>query len=228
MKKFNIFLILVTVVIVVVAALPFRFGGKREAQPIENLPWQVETLPDGGSRVFGLVLGQSTIGDAQQRFGTDMEIGVIAEKGERPGALEAYYGDFTAGMLTGKMVLVAGVDKQVVQGMRDRAVKSEYMESTTRKYTLNGDDLALALKAPIATITFIPSANLDEQIVLDRFGAPSERLRTDENIEHFLYPAKGLDLALDSKGKDVLQYVAPRDFARLRDPVVRAAKKGGP
>ena len=28
---------------------------------------------------------------------------------------------------------------------------------------------------------------------------------------------------LNSKGKEVLQYVTPRDFARLRDPLLRAS-----
>jgi hypothetical protein len=45
-------------------------------------------------------------------------------------------------------------------------------------------------------------------------------------VEHFLYPAKGLDLILDRKGKEVLQYVAPRDFARLREPLT--ARHAGP
>ncbi len=73
----------------------------------------------------------------------------------------------------------------------------------------------------MSAIAFIPAANLDEAIVLQRFGAPDERIRADENREHFLYRAKGLDVQLDAKGKEVLQYVPPRDFARLRDPLVK-------
>jgi hypothetical protein len=54
---------------------------------------------------------------------------------------------------------------------------------------------------------------------VQRFGAPAERIRQGETLEHFLYPARGLDIVLDSKGKEVLQYVAPADFARLRAPL---------
>ena len=60
---------------------------------------------------------------------------------------------------------------------------------------------------------------MDEAIILQRFGTPAERIRQGETLEHFLYPDKGLDLVLDSKGKEVLQYVAPADFARLRAPL---------
>jgi hypothetical protein len=110
-----------------------------------------------------------------------------------------------------------------VTRLRQRAIKSVHMDSSTRKYILHPDDLALAWSAPIAGITFIPAVSLDEQTVLRRFGVPNERIRVDERVEHFLYPEKGLDLALDSKGKEVLQYIAPRQFARLREPLIRVA-----
>jgi hypothetical protein len=220
MKKSIVALILVAAVVAVLWV--FRPAGERTARPVEGLPWQIEALPDGGSRVFGLTLARSTLGEARNRLGADMQVAVIAAT-EETGSLEAYYGDFTAGVLTGKLVLVAAADRETVERLRSRAVKWEYMESATRRYTLNPDDLPLVWQAPIATITFIPSANLEEETVLARFGAPRERIRSSEQLEHFLYPDQGLDLALDGKGKEVLQYVAPREFARLREPLVRAA-----
>ena len=36
---------------------------------------------------------------------------------------------------------------------------------------------------------------------------------------HLLYPDKGLDVVVDGNGKELLQYVAPRDFAELREPL---------
>jgi len=56
-------------------------------------------------------------------------------------------------------------------------------------------------------------------MIVQRFGQPAERVRTAENIEHLLYPDKGLDVVLDSDAKELLQYVAPREFARLREPL---------
>lgn len=192
------------------------------AAAIENLPWQIETLADGGSRVFGLVLGHSTLGDARQRFGQDMQLAVVASPGES-GALEAYYIHFTAGVLHGKMILVGMLDQAGVAQMRKRALKVEFMDSTTRKFVLHPDDLTLAYQAPIGSITFIADAHFDAATAVKRFGAPEVRIRSSESVEHFLYPQKGLDLQLDTRGKEVLQYVAPRQFARLRDPLVKKA-----
>ena len=225
MKTAIAFLLLIIAVIAVSALL--RSGDKPAAQPVEGLPWQIEILPNGETKVFGLIPARSTLDDARGRFGMDMEIAVIAAPGE-PGALEAYASNVTTGMIMGKIILVADADRETVARLRERAVKAEYMDGTTRKHVLHRDDLALAWRTPIASITFIPAANLDEQTVLSRFGAPAERIRVDERVEHFLYPDKGLDLALDSKGKEVLQYVAPRQFARLRAPLVKAATADTP
>jgi hypothetical protein len=213
------FLLLVAAVIVLSALL--RSGGEPGTLPAEGLPWQIETLPNGGSKVFGLTLAQSSLGEARARFGTDMEIAVIAAPNE-PGSLEAYSSNVTAGVVTGKIILLADADGKTVARLRQRAIKTEYMDGATKKFILHPDDLALAWRTPITGITFIPSVSLDEQTALARFGVPNERIHIDDRIEHFLYPEKGLDLMLDSKGKEVLQYVAPRQFARLREPLINA------
>jgi hypothetical protein len=219
-------LAVVLLLLVVVVAVPMISGtdGEHTDKPIEGLPWQIESLPDGRSRVFGLTLATSTFDDAGGRLGADMKVAVVAAPGE-PGLVEAYYEQIAIGPLTGKMILTAAVDPQTVERWSARAAKVEYMESSTRKYTLNAEDLALAQRAPIAAIAFIPTAQLDAETAIQRFGPPAERIRTSEHIEHLLYPAKGLSLTVDGKGRELLQYVAPRQFARLREPLVAAGAR---
>ena len=214
--------VVVGVVLVVLAAmaLPLLFppASQSTGDRVDGLPWQIEVFPDGNSRVFGLTLGVSTLADARGRFGPDIKVAIVAAPGET-GSLEAYYEDVTAGVVTGKMILTGDVTAEALQAMRERAPKAEYMNSNTRRISLDAADLPTALAAPLRSIAFIPSINLDEQMVLQRFGAPGERLRNSAHSEHFLYAAKGLDLVLDSEGKELLQYVPPRLFARLRDPL---------
>jgi hypothetical protein len=206
-------------VIAIAAVLWQRPGGDQQpVSAIEGLPWQIETLANGSSRVFGLELGRSTLDDARERFGDDMKVGIVAAQGE-DGALEAYYNNVTAGVIAGKLILVAALDKATLTGLRERATQKVHMNDATYRYLLNNDDLLQSLRAPIATIAFIPVTDLDAETVLKRFGQPQERLRINDQVEHFLYPDQGLDLILDDSGKEVLQYVAPREFARLRDPL---------
>jgi hypothetical protein len=190
-----------------------------------TLPWQIDTLPDGGSKVMGLKLGHgaqaSTLADARQRWGQDMQVAIIAAPGEN-GTLEAFVDPAQAGFISGKLVITAQLPADIIQGMRERALKGEFMESTTRKFVLSPEDMKQALSAPITAMSFIPQANLDEDMIVARFGKPAERVRSNGHLEHFLYPDKGLDLALDSQGKELLQYVAPADFNRLRQPLKTA------
>ena len=57
----------------VIAALVIPFfipsGGKQEGvDPNSNLPWQITLDGQGGSSVFGLKPGLSTLGDVRRRF----------------------------------------------------------------------------------------------------------------------------------------------------------------
>jgi hypothetical protein len=191
-------------------------------QTVSGLPWQVEVLGNGQSRVFGLTIGASTFADAATHFGATGELAIVAAPGES-GTLEMYFNDVTAGAVTGKMLLTADLPAETVTAMRERAAKVEYMQSSTKKAMLAEQDVAAALQAVVFAVTFIPTANLDEDVIVQRFGKPVERIRTAATLEHFLYPERGLDLALDSEGKEVLQYVVPSRFETLRQPLLLAS-----
>lgn len=221
MKLF--FAILAVIIGIIIAPMflspaPDNAGG----QAVTGLPWQIETLPEGKSKVFGLTLGDSTLEDARSRFG-DSEIALIAEPGQLP-TLEMYINNATVGdALLGKMIVTGELPETSIAAMRERAIKTEYMQSTTRRSTLAEADRAAAYAAPIGGLAFVPSINLDEAMIIQRFGTPAERIRSSAKIEHLLYPDRGLDIVFDSDGKEVLQYVAPARFARLREPLLKAA-----
>jgi hypothetical protein len=190
-------------------------------------PWQVRTFEDGGSEVLGLRLGPhaSTLGEARQRLGgarDDLQIAIIASSGD-PGALEAYQDNASAGGITGKVIVSVALNATDIEHLKRTAVKSEPLESGGRRYSLPATEIAALLPQPISGITFIPAAQLDEAMVSQRFGPPAQRIRGNDHLEHWLYPNVGLSLALDSKGKELLQYVAPTQFGQLRDPLIKAA-----
>ncbi len=196
----------------------------RAGKPVEGLPWQIETTSEGNSRIFGLTMGASTMGDAHTRFG-EGELAIVAAPGE-PESLELYFNEVTLGVLTGKLIATADMTADVLATLRQRASQAKYMASSAKKSALADHDIPAAYAAPIRAISFIPAINLDEAMVVQRFGQPAERIRTSDHTEHFLYPERGLDVILDSEGKELLQYVAPRNFARLREPLtVQGAKQ---
>jgi len=186
--------------------------------PERNLPWQIEIDGEGGSTVFSLKPGKSTLADVRRVLGNEIEVAIIAEPNE-VGAVEGYYAQVPLGFVLAKMVVTIDASRDVVEAMRERALKAKHMESTTRKITLHPDDLVLADGLPIKAISVIPTVNLDEAAVVQRFGAPGERLAVSDKRVHLLYPDRGLDVVVDADGKELLQYVAPRSFSLLREPL---------
>jgi hypothetical protein len=196
-----------------------------------NLPWHIEVLRNGSSMVMGLTLshdgGGSTLQAAFDQWGDAMQVAIVAAPGEN-GTLEAFVDPAPAGFINGKAVLTAELPADQIKAMRERAIKAAFMESTTRKYTLAPDDLKAAMQAPITALSFIPQANLDEATIVARFGEPAERVRGNGALTHYLYPGKGLDIAHDTEGKELLQYVPPALFnQRLRAPLKAASSPGG-
>lgn len=208
--------------------LPLLFSSAPPADSAHqehNLPWQIALDTQGHSAVFGLTLGRSTLADVRQKLGDDVDVAIVAAP-EEIGELEAYYSQVAFGPVLGKVIFTLDITPEALSVIRERAAKAEYMESSTKKIRLNPDDRAKAETLPIRAIGLIPSANLDEDTVLQRFGPPQARIMVGETLTHFLYPHLGLDVVLDAKGKDILQYVAPKDFeTRIHAPLIAAQAK---
>ena len=205
------------IIILVLAIYPF-LGRDEKPVGVVGLPWQIDILPDGSTKVFGLSPGRTTLGQAVARLGDDMELAIMAAKGET-GSLEMYYGHYRAGLLSAKLVLGVDLDAETLQRMRENAASRKVLKSGTRKYILGQDNREQAFDAVIQTISFIPATKLNHEMVINRFGEPAEVITVGDQNRHYLYPAKGLDVILGEEGKDVLQYVAPEEFNRLRDPL---------
>ena len=214
MKAFFLAFALFTVLL---AAYPF-LKSSDEMDTLKGLPWQITILSDGSTQVFGVHIGVSRLSDAFEILGSDMDIAIIASADE-VGDLEMYYGHYRAGLLSGKLILQTDIDSQKVKYLKERAAKFEYMASgLAKKYILSTDDLLVILEQTIIGLTFIPTVNLDEEVILARFGEPRQRI-TLEEVVHYLYPHKGLHIALHTESKEVLQYVSPEQFQGLVRPL---------
>ena len=178
---------------------------------VTGLPWQIDILPEGNTRVFGITLGQTTLGEAIALLGDDLDLAIIAAPHET-GALEAYYSRYSAGPITGKLFLILDIAPEALAPMRERA----FQDGGMRRYRLHPDDLPVAYQAPVSAINFLPSFNLDEEIAQNRFGVPAEIIQVRAEQKHFLYPDMGLDLILNEDGKEILQYLSPGEFSAHR------------
>lgn len=207
----------VTIVALVVAIF---IPGQPVVEKPSNLPWQIEQTAGGATRVFGIELDKTTLGGVEALIKEPAEVSLFAkDDGQR--VIEAYFDNVDFSGLRARMVLVMALGQEEIAAMFERGARIATMGSGTRKVTLSDEDMLRVRNTPVAVITYIPRINLDASMIEKRFGNPSQRIKEkDGAIEHWLYPEKGLDIALDPEGKEVLQYVSPKDFDSLRRPLL--------
>ncbi|MBV8125496.1 MAG: hypothetical protein JO370_15640, partial [Paucibacter sp.] len=90
----------------------------------QTLPWQIDRLDDGATRVLGLTLGRSTLADVQRHWGDELMLAVLARDGEI-GALEAFVDSTQLGFVSAKLVFTAQLDAAALKDLQQHAVKSQ-------------------------------------------------------------------------------------------------------
>ena len=181
-------------------------------------PWQVKAVGNGHSQVFGLELGKATFSEAQDIMGRRYDAAIF-ENRDGSLSLELFYKEITLGGLTAKFVLTLDASEKALKRLKGRPLKKEIMESGVTKYITAKNDSDKFMTMKIKAITYMPITNLDEDIIAKRFGEPAEKIQTHNSAHHWLYPEKGLDIIINVEGKEVLQFVPPKEFGKLVRPL---------
>jgi hypothetical protein len=180
------------------------FQGDKPAEK-SDLPWHIEHPTSDTSRIFGVTLGQSNTTQAEQHF----------KEAAKPILFKS-----TRGQLVVEVFLTIAVPDQELPGMFERGLRMN-ATSSGKEITLTPEDIARVFTMPVSSLTYMPSVRLDEAVFAKRFGEPVLRIREKKSgAVHWLYPQHGLDITLGGAEKPLLQYVPPRDFDRLIQPLL--------
>lgn len=207
-----------------VLALALSMPG-REHNVRENLPWQIEITNSGLTRVFGLVIGESSLRQFEDQFKEPAEISMfVTEAGDK--VVEAYFDRVLLSAIRAKVVAVIDIDNIELDAIYTRGERIAKRGDGGQKITLSYADIEWVYRQPVVSITYLPGAGLDADLLLQRFGEPASRVvEKQAQATHWLYPEKGLDVVLSDNGKVVLQYLPPRDFARVSEPLMKGSGK---
>jgi hypothetical protein len=213
------FLSVLAFTVLILALAIFLPSGRVPAPGRADYPWNVVVDNEGFSQVFGISVGRSTVRQAAERINEPAEVSMfVAADGKQ--TVEVYFDRVAIGEFYAKVVLGVALDEAMLKEMYERGVRISSLGGSVRKVELHPDDLARVNDAVIGSLTYIPSANLDAEVIRKRFGEPARRLKErDSGLVHWLYPAIGLDLAVNEEGKEVLLYVKPADFSRITAPL---------
>jgi hypothetical protein len=185
----------------------------------ETLPWKISHPTPDTTRVFGITLGVSTLSEMDRLFHEQAEISLFKTT-EGKMLVEAFYDELNFNGLKAKFVMTLAVPEAELPAIYHRGLR---MNSTPsgKRITLSFEDTARVREAAVASLTYLPSARLEEALFSKRFGPADQRIKEKKTgTIHWLYPKLGLDITLGGSEKSVLQYVAPRDFELIRAPLL--------
>ena len=189
--------------------------GGRQVDPNPKLPWMIEVNEDGSSTVFDLTLGKSSIADARKLLDEEGEI-TLFSKLDGTLTIEVFFERVFLSGLKADWVMTVDLTQVQMRPMYDNGARVSKLGSGEQKVTLRTEDMDAVAAAPIRHITYLPVADLEAELIESRFGTPTRRItEAKTGVSHWLYPEKGLDIAVDPERKEVFQYVAPKDFQQL-------------
>jgi len=214
----NIFLGILAASLVALAMAILLPGG-RTVDQAPKLPWLIQIDTTGRASVFGVTLDHSTLAQARDVFRAQGETNLFVNAAQVY-TVESYFQRLFLSGLRGDMVLTLDVDPSLVSAMYERGLRISQLGSGAKKVKLTEADLGILAQARIKHITYIPAADLDPALLLERFGEPDRRIQEKTGVSHWLYPDKGLDIAINADGREVLQYIAPAYFDRILAPLL--------
>jgi len=222
MKKISIIVILILLIIYLV--LNLNNESQQNSPILEKYPWQVSILPDGKTRVFGIVFNETTLNEVSSILKNNATIALFESKEKLTKeklSLEAYYKNITLGGLIGSFIFSLDASEQQLQDFKKESSKRKPGENNNIRYELDKPTSDKARSLRVTNLIYIPTVQLDESTIIKRFGKPAHKikLKTKEKGWHYLYPEKGLDLIYKEEGKEVLQYVLPQKFNLLLEPL---------
>jgi len=193
-------------------------GGKFDDR---RMPWLISISDSGELTAFNLTLGKSTLKDALREFGDTGSI-ILYVKKDGKKVVEAYFQKIIISGFRANFVLTMQLSDEQLDEIYKRGARVSKGGDGTKRVDLAGKDLVFIENQPIGHITYLPYSNLDDDVVAARFGEPAQRIEEESGTVHWLYPEKGLDIAMNPNGKEVFQYLPPNRFDEAVKPLIEA------
>ncbi len=185
----------------------FMYLSKEKIQVDANiLPWNSHFNAQGELVALGLILNKSTPNDAFKIFGYDYEVLAFSKKDLSEKVIEIYFPTMNVARIRGVVTLVLDVSDSEVAEMFARGTTITINQSGNRQVTLLSRDSASLMDNKIKYFTFVPKKNLPEDVLRHRFGNPATIKPAEKDIYLWGYPSKGLEIIVNTKGADILQF----------------------
>jgi hypothetical protein len=174
----------------------------------KQLPWNAHYDESGQLHALGLTLNKSSVADAMQIYGKDVEIKIFSKKDGSDKSLEAFFPVIYIGSIKAGLALRLQADIETLNSYYNKGKKTVPTRTGDREVELYYADAAKLLNHPIISATLVPRKNLTDRAIAMRFGEPDRKETQSDGLDHWFYNKLGLELIIDAEGPEALQYSA--------------------
>ena len=192
-RTFLIFLMIASAMLIAV------IGTQTPTTQHDFAPWDVVTADSGSIHVFGMTIGKTTIKKSEQLFENTAETQLFIEPGnsDKQQLIAAHKALIISGVIS-ELQLVYQLEQNTLNELYSSLDITPETQEARLSYSISPELKESYSSAPIANITYIPSINYGEEVILQRFGTPQEVRTISDTERYWLYPEIGLEILLHS------------------------------
>jgi len=150
----------------------FLFTRDVEMPKNQAMPWQSYINENQQTVVFNLTMAESRLIDAARQFGTEINASLFESELEKP-ELEVYFSSTKVGGISARIILNLILDEQIIESLSNNIDESMQMPSGVKNTTFTPAGERSMSRLKIKSLTFIPGANLDKEVIENLFGKPA-------------------------------------------------------
>jgi len=196
MNKITVLLLLIGSAVLVI--------GLNRYEPVSNIsetPWSVELTTKDNVKVLGLTLGETLLPAALNRFGKQGSSYLLV-KSDQTLVLITLLEAVTFDRLIADIKLTYAVPQNKLRNL----IQTNTTQSSLQKIRLSNEQLNSLNDAVVEKLSYQPSINYDEDLILQRFGFPDLKEQISENSQRWTYQDMHLQIDLNDGVNDKLVY----------------------
>ncbi len=206
-----------TLSLIVSALLLLAIFHRQTGAPLPP-PWQTHLSDHGNPILFNLEIGKDSLNTAIAGLRDIPSLSLFRDR-DNTLRVEAYFEQPRLGAWRGKIFLVLALSEEHKQALYARGARRTALSDHKEKVSLTKADTEQLGNTFIESLTYIPAMRLDESLLEKRFGKPSQIIHETDQIQHWLYPQRGLDITVNQQGNTLMQLVSPAVFDQLTAPL---------
>ncbi len=183
-----------------------NFQPDREAIDNSHLPWNAQFDKSGKLHALGLTVHESTLADAMTLYGKDVEVKIFSDFDESNKSLEAYFPVMYIGSIKAALALRLEVSQAELDAAYEMGKTITTNTSGIREVELYSSEVEKLFPKKITSLTLIPRNHLTERAISMRFGEPDHKEIQSDNLPHWFFNKRGLEMIIDQEGPEALQY----------------------